>query len=78
MGNISGPRNRDYGSVSGPRNRDYGSTKFLGPETDIMGQFLGPETDIMGERYFMYSTKELRGSRDLSQFETLGFLFQMV
>ena len=55
MGNISGPRNRDYGSVSGPRNRDYGSTKFLGPETDIMGQFLGPETDIMGERYFMKS-----------------------
>ncbi len=53
MGNISGPRNRDYGSVSGPRNRDYGSTKFLGPETDIMGQFLGPETGIMGERYFM-------------------------
>ena len=53
MGNISGPRNRDYGSVSGPRNRDYGSTKFLGPETDIMGQFLGPETDVMGERYYI-------------------------
>ena len=40
------------GNISGPRNCDYGSAEFLGPEIVIMGQFLGPEIVIMGQQNF--------------------------